>query len=308
VFLRNETDLGWFARFFASSPPARIAIVPGLANGASSYAARVIDTSGAEEIYAIPGVSAVDAKGLPVFDAEFRNLMVHELANVYVSRAAGKFANRMETPAKQLYAPVAEAMQRQSYGTWRLMVNQSLARAAAIEYIIEHDSPEAARAMVWRENAQSFFWMGNLVDLLETYRKDRGEYPTFESFMPRVVDFFNDTAPNIQDIIDRLQPKVISTSIPDGASGVDPAINAIVVRFSMAMNRVGPGKGVKASGGRFDASGMAATIPVTLEPERDYAIPLRWSGGQAFVSADGVPLPPTVLKFRTAAASAPQKQ
>jgi hypothetical protein len=308
AFLKNDTDLAWFARFFASSPPARIAIIPGLANGASSYAARVIDGSGAEEIYAIPGISAVDAKGIPVFDAEYRNLMVHELANVYVSRAAGKFANQMEAAAKQIYAPVTDAMQRQSYASWRLMVNQSLARAAAIEYIIEHDSPEAARAMVWRENAQSFFWMGNLVDLFETYRNDRDEYPTFESFMPRVVDFFNDTAPNIQDMIGRLQPKVISTSIPDGANGVDPATNAIVVRFSMAMNRVGPGRGAKASGGRFDAGGTAVTIPVTLEPGRDYAIPLRWSGGQAFVSADGVPLPATVLKFRTAAAPAAQKQ
>jgi hypothetical protein len=75
----------------------------------------------------------------------------------------------------------------------------------------------------------------------------------------------------------------------------------------MPMNRAGPDRSAKVSGGRFDASGTAVTIPVTLEPQRDYAIPLRWSGGQAFLSADGVPLPAVVLRFRTAAAAAPQK-
>jgi hypothetical protein len=214
----------------------------------------------------------------------------------------------MQTPASQIYQAVAGAMQQQSYGNWRIMVNQSLARAATIEYVIAHDGQQAARTVVWKENAKSFFWMGGLVDLLETYRKDRQQYPTFESFMPRVVEFFNDAAPTIQDLIDRLQPKAISTSIPDGASDVDPATKGIVVRFSMPMNRVGPDRSARISGGRFDASATAVTIPVTLEPQREYAIPLRWSGGQAFLSADGVPLPAVVLRFRTGAAAAPQKQ
>jgi len=307
AFIRDQADLGWFAGFFGPPSPARLTIVPGMANGAPSYAARFVDASAAQEIYAIPGVSKVDPYGIPVFDSDWRMVMVHELAEVYASGAAGKYASQMQAPASRVYQAVAAAMQSQSYGNWRIMVNQSLARAVAIEYVIAHDGPDAARAAVWKENAKSFFWMGGLVDLLETYSKDRQQYPTFESFMPRVVEFFNDTAPTIQDLIDRLQPKVISTSIPDGASDVDPATKGIVVRFSMPMNRTGPDRSAKVSGGRFDATGTAVTIPVTLEPQRDYAIPLRWSGGQAFLSADGVPLPAAVLRFRTAAAAAPQK-
>jgi hypothetical protein len=307
AFIRDQADLGWFASFFGPPSPARLTIVPGMANGASSYAARFVDASGAQEIYAIPGVSKVDPGGVPVFDSDWRTVMVHELAEVYASGAAGKYASQMQAPASRMYYAVAAAMQNQSYGNWRVMLNQSLARAVTIEYVIAHDGPDAARAVVWKENAKSFFWMGGLVDLLETYRKDRQQYPTFESFLPRVVEFFNDTAPTIQDLIDRLQPKVISTSIADGASDVDPATKGIVVRFSIPMNRVGPDRSAKVSGGRFDASGTAVTIPVTLEPQRDYAIPLRWSGGQAFLSADGVPLAATVLRFRTAQAAPPQK-
>jgi hypothetical protein len=124
--------------------------------------------------------------------------------------------------------------------------------------------------------------------------------------MPRVVGFFNDLAPRMNEVTDRLQPKVVSTSIADGARDVDPGVKGIVIHFSMPMGRVGPAKGSKLSGGRFDATGTVLTIPVTLEPERDYVIPLRWVGGQSFLSADGVPLPATRLHFRTGAAPAPR--
>jgi hypothetical protein len=304
----GQADPGWFARYLAPPTPAHLIVVPGMANGAASYAARVIDASGAQEIYAIPGVSKVDAEGLPVFDSDWRITMAHELADVYVSPAAGKFAPQMEKAARQIYEPVAAAMKAQSYGNWRSMLYESLARAATIEYVIEHDGREAARAVIRQENAKSFFWTAGLVDLLEVYRKDREQYPAFESFMPRVVEFFNDIAPEIQDLIDRFQPKIVSASIPDGARGVDPSVKGIVVRFSMPMNRVGPERSTKLAGGRFDAGGTVLTIPVTLEPERDYVIPVRWAGGQAFLSADGVPLPATLLTFRTGAASSPQKQ
>jgi hypothetical protein len=95
AFIRDQADLGWFASFFGPPSPARLTIVPGMANGAPSYAARFIDASGAQEIYAIPGVSKVDPDGVPVFDSDWRIVMVHELAEVYASGAAGKFAPQM---------------------------------------------------------------------------------------------------------------------------------------------------------------------------------------------------------------------
>jgi hypothetical protein len=307
AFLRDRADLGWFARFFGPQPPALLVVVPGMANGGPSYAARFVDESGAEEIYAIPGISKVDGAGLPVFDSDWRNVMVAELAHVYVSPPAARFAARMQGAARQIYQAVAPAMQRQSYGDSWTMLNQSLSRAVTIEYVMEHDGQEAARIAIQKENARSFFWMSGLAGLLETYRKGRDQYQTFDSFMPRVAQFFANTAPKIQELTDRLQPKVVSTSIAEGARDVDPGTKQIVVRFSMAMTRAGPNKSSKISGGRFDTTGTVLTIPVTLEADRDYAIPLRWSGGQSFVSADGVPLPGATLRFRTAPAPPPKK-
>lgn len=304
AFLREKADLAWFNRFFGRPGPAAFAIVPGLANGAPSYAARMTDESGAQEIYAIPGVSKVDAEGLPVFDSDWGVTMAHEIADTYAGPAITKFAAGMERAAGQIYEAVAPAMRRQSYGTWRIMLSESLARAATIEYVMEHEGPQAARVLIAKENSRSFFWMSGLVDLLDAYRKDRAQYPTFESFMPLVVGFFNNVAPNIHELADRLQPKVVSTSVADGAQDVDPGVTEIVIRFSMSMSRAKPDDSAEVRAARFDGNGTALTIPVTLEPERDYAIPLRWPGGQSFVNADGVPLADRVLRFRTSAAPA----
>jgi len=308
AFVAEKCDLGWFARFFGSAPPARFIIVPGLANGSASYAARVVDETGVQEIYAIPGVSKVDPAGLPVFDADWRTTLVHEVAHAFTDPVAGKFAAGMRKAAGQIYAPVSAAMKRQSYGSARILLNESLARAATIEYVMEHDGQEAAQRVIRQENSRSFFWMSGLVELLDAYRSDRRQYPTFDSFMPRVVEYFNGVAPRIQELTERMQPKVISTSIPEGARDVDSGVKSIVVRFSLPMSRTGPNRSSKVSGGRFDGSGTVVTIPVNLEPERDYVIPLRWAGGQSFVSADGVPLPVTLLRFRTGAAPAPKPQ
>lgn len=307
VLLENQADLAWFARFFGSAAPPRFVVVPGLANGPASYAAHVTDGAGMQEFYAIPGVSTVDADGLPVFDANWRTNMVHQFAHAYTGPAVTSFRSRLEKPARQIYEQVATSMRRQSYATWVTMMNESLARAVAIEYVAEHDGPQGAQTAIRREQAHSFFWMSGLVKLFDSYRADRRQYPDFESYMPRVADYFDNLAPRIQTVVDRLQPKVISTSIADGARNVDPGTMSIVVRFSMPMNRLGPFKDSKLNGGRFDAGGTSVTIPVSLEPGRDYAFPLRWAGGQNFVSADGVPLPEKVLRFHTAAAP-PAKQ
>ena len=126
--------------------------------------------------------------------------------------------------------------------------------------------------------------------------------------MPRVAQFFDDLAPRMSDLAALFQPRVGSISIPDGAQDVDPGLREVVVRFSVPMSRGESTKDPRFLVPRFDETGTLLTLPVTLEPNRDYQFPLRWPGGQSLVSAGGVPLPATTVRFRTRAASpsAPQ--
>jgi len=304
-FVQTKADLPWFNHFFGSDMAGRFAIVPGMANGGPSYAADFLPPGGKGEIYAIPGVENVDAAGLPVFDTAWRNVLVHEVVHSYCGPVADKFAPRMEGAARQIYAPVGDAMRRQAYGSWQTMIEQSLVRAVTVRYVTDHDNAAAVQKIIRQENAYSFFWVGDLSDLLGEYRKSGAQYPTFESFMPRVAQFFDDLAPRIWDLVARYQPRVISVSVPNGARDVDPGLKEVVVRFSMPMSGDARNKDPRFLAPFFDKTGTLLTLPVELEPNHDYQFPLLWPDGRSFVSADGVTLAATTLRFRTRAAPLP---
>jgi len=194
AFVENRADLPWFSHFFGSAVLGRFAILPGMANGSPSYAVHFVGPGGIEENYAIPGVWTVDAAGLPVFDADWRITVVHQFVRSYCAPVVDRSAPRMEKAARQIYAKVGDAALPQARGNWKTLLNESLVRAIAVRYIIDHDGAAAARKIAGQESAHSFAWSGDLNSLLGQYEKDRQHYPTLESFMPRVAEFFDSLA------------------------------------------------------------------------------------------------------------------
>jgi hypothetical protein len=41
------------------------------------------------------------------------------------------------------------------------------------------------------EIGPEFYWMKDLVECLGQYETNRGKYPTLESYMPVLIDFYN---------------------------------------------------------------------------------------------------------------------
>jgi len=304
-FVETNLDLPWYTRFFGARSPVRFIIVPGLVNGGPSYGASVVAEDGVQEMYAIPGVVEVDAEGLPSFSGSFLDTMVHEFVHSYANPLVDKYYAQLARAGDQLNDPLRDAMRRQGYGDGRTLLYESMVRAATIRYIFEHAGPEAARRAEESERVRSFLWMGELCDLLATYEKNREAYPTLDSFMPKVVLFFNDEAPRIgelQRLYEESRPKVVSMSIANHAQDVDPAVTEIVIRFNRPVRQVGnPQKTRDPRFGpaRFDKTGTVLRIPVTLEPDRQYRFSLTWPEGEPFVSADGVPMNAYTVEFHT---------
>jgi len=241
-FVETNLDLPWYTRFFGARSPVRFIIVPGLVNGGPSYGSSVVAEDGVEEMYAIPGVWEVDAEGLPVFSGDFLDTMVHEFVHSYTNPLVKKYYSQLERAGDQLNEPVREAMHRQGYGTGDTLLYESLVRAATIRYIFAHAGPEAAQRAEEAERVRSFLWIGDLCDLLATYEKSREAYPTLESFMPKVVSFFNDEAARIGELqrsYEESRPKVLSLSITNHSQDVDPGVKEIVVRFNRPVRQVG---------------------------------------------------------------------
>ncbi len=306
----TKADLEWYSTFFGTRSAVRLIIVPGMANGGPSYGPAVIAEDGALEIYAIPGVTEVDADGSPKFGSDWRDAMVHEFVHSYSNPLVDRFSQQMEKAALKLYGPVEGAMRSQAYASWKTMLHESLVRAATVRYVLEHDGPEAATRMRHGENARSFLWVGELSDLFGEYEKSRQAYPTFESFMPKVVEFFDEVAPRIDDLMrryDESRPKALSTSISMGAEDIDPNLTQITIQFDMPMIRTryaiartssDQTKFPKLGKPQFDESGTLLVLPVNLEPNHEY----QFAIGSLAASQNLAPIKRAIyFQFRTKA-------
>ncbi|MGB7762157.1 MAG: DUF4932 domain-containing protein [Bryobacteraceae bacterium] len=309
AFIAKNADLPWFDRFFGARAHAPFHVIPGLANGGSNYGAHVAVPNGPEEIYAIPGVWKVDSDGSPVFDPKWTSILVHEFAHSYVGPLIDKFAAQLAKSGDRLFEAENAEMRHQAYTNGKTVLNESMVRAATARYAFEHQGPEASAAAVTEERSRGFLWTGELVALLGKYAQDRERYPTLDSFMPQVVAFFDDVASRAERMVrdeEAGRPKIVSLSFVNGAQDVDPALKEIVVRFDRPMKKdryavartsaVAQPKFGKVS---FDETGRVFTIPVTLEPDKEYAFSLNWPAGGAFQSVEGVLLKAVEVKFRT---------
>jgi hypothetical protein len=157
-----------------------------------------------------------------------------------------------------------------------------------------------------------FLWMGDLAALLGEYEAERETYPDFATFMPRVIDFFADLPPRIEqrlaaEAADR--PGLASAEPPDGATEVSPALAELVFTFDRPMKRdeysvmLGPGGEAaypEVLDASFDEAGEVFTMRVKLAPGTRYGFTLNSEMGGAFQSAGGTRLAPVRYSFSTA--------
>ncbi len=191
----GERDyLAWFDEFFGARPGATFHAVPGLLTGPNCYGAGIRLADRAEEIYQVMGVWAHDADGVPVFGDDIRGTVVHEFCHAYVNAVVDRQAAALRAAGEVIFPHVREAMAKQAYGNWLTTVKESCVRACVVRHLLKVEGKAAADAETKRQHARQFVWMEELVRLLDDYEGERGRYPTFEAFFPRIVEFFNEYA------------------------------------------------------------------------------------------------------------------
>ncbi|NOT10063.1 MAG: DUF4932 domain-containing protein [Gemmatimonadales bacterium] len=312
-FVRAGFDHPWYQRYFGATPALDVRFVPGICNGGANYGPRFFGADRRLELYAILGIGAVDSLGAPVFEPSMLPTMIHEVNHSFVNPVMERHRALFEAPLPEIHRAVAEDMRAMAYGSWETMLAESLVRAAVVRYLLQHRGERAALREIAAQEGAGFVWMGELTEALKEYETDRARWPTFSSFAPRLAEYFGGLAPRVAELV-RLAgeraPKIVSMSPAPGADEVDPATDAIVVRFDRPMGggySINPAtKGdvaypedgpVRAMG--FDSTRTVFTWRVQLRPERQYEMVLT---GQGFRGADGRPLRRVTYTFRTSKA------
>ena len=321
--LAKEAHLEWYDDFYGENQNLVFHVVLGMSNGGGSYGVHLDRADGRSNIYSILGVWRVDAQGDPEFEPGMISTIIHEFNHSYTNPLVDRFAEELKPAAEKLFNVVSEEMKRQAYGNWKTLLYESLDRACALRYTLAYQGQAAMTRAAEYEEGRSFTWVGGLAGLLGQYDARPRAYPDLVAFFPRIITYFNDYAKNLEALTAevkekrarRLQqwqekgPKIVSVVPPDGATDVDPNLKTIVISFdrpmrdkSWALMLLGdmdhfPGKGGELA---YDKDCRVLTIPVkTLKPDWEYTFGLNSEGTAGFVSREGIPLYPVVVRFKT---------
>lgn len=295
----------WMDEFFGVSPGLDFVAIVGLLNGSGSYGVSVRYPDGRAEICPVIGAAKFGEDGMPVFGEGDVGLIVHEFSHTYTNPLVDRHRAALLPSAERIYPRREALMKPQAYGSALTMLYESMVRACSARFFARHGTQEEYERQIAYETQRGFLWTRGLADLLGEYESSRGEHPTLDGFMPRIAEFFEREAKSIDQAMARL-PKVVRITPPDGAKGVDPATAAIVVEFDRPMRRgsasvVGNPDQMPKTAGQFAFSddGRTFTLPVALEPGREYSFGLNSVYRGGFRSEDGWPLDPVSVRFRT---------
>jgi hypothetical protein len=299
--------LAWFDKFFGARPRARFYVYVGLLNGGGNYGVGIRFADGAEEITPVIGAWRFDADGMPMFDAAIEDTVAHEFCHSYTNAFVDAHAAALEKPGRQLYDTCATVMADQAYGDWKTMLYESLVRACTVRYMQASGGDARARRQREYEEGRGFVWTGELAELLGTYEREREKYATFDAFMPRVIAFFEAYAPKAAARAAQA-PHVVRSTPDSGADDVDPQLALLTVAFDRPMQDqswsvVGGGPHFPELAGKpsYDKERKVFSVAVRLKPDWSYEFWLNRGEYMAFRSAEGVPLAPVHVTFRTRA-------
>jgi len=305
--LAESKALPWFDAFFGARGTARTTAIPGLLCGGGCFGVGIRYPDGRpEEITPVFGCWSWDAQGLPVFDASYLPLFVHELCHSYTNALVDRFARELLPVGERLFAASAEAMKRQAYPTGKIVLYETLVRASVVRCRVVTEGSAAGQAQAEVEVGNGFRWVPALARRFGDYEADRERWPSFADFVPEIVKVLEAEATAAEAALDG--PRLVSIVPANGAEDVDPSLGAMVLTFDREMRDQSwsiagnPAEQPKIAGAlAYDAARTVLTVPIQLEPGRTYRFWLNSPKFTGFKDKDGTPLLPVEVSFTTRA-------
>lgn len=305
----GDLDLNWYKRFYGEVPRGHFNLILGMNNGGGNYGPRAVFPDGHEELFSIIGAGGSDKSGNPAFDGDYLGLIIHEFNHSFVNPAVAERWSEF-AGADEVYKSVADQMQAMAYGNSEVMVQESLVRAAVILYFESrgHSSRDIQRRII-RERANSFLWMDELCSLLRKYTSQRGRYPTFDAFMPAVVQFYRGLPPRLGEIRANFDKYCVHVTgiqpFPNHSEGVDPAQRELIITFDKPLDPAHYSINYGAGGEEhWPITGSPEYLPGNQSIELRLALKPGWQysfvlTGLSFASPDGFPLEAYTVEFKT---------
>lgn len=198
----------WCEDFFGRNKKENFSIIIGFCNGYGNYGVARMLENNKKEIFSIMGYYVGDT-GKPMYNSyDVLPTLLHEFNHSFINYLLddSKNSEALEKAGNFILKTTAWSMYKQSYNNWNTIINESLVRSIVICYLIDKGFEDKIIYNEITEQLQkNFRWIPKLVKLInEKYLKERDDYPTFESFYPVIISFFNDYISKEKNEIERL--------------------------------------------------------------------------------------------------------
>jgi len=309
--LFKELDVDWYYKYYGKSPNESFNIIIGLGNGGNNFGPSIDLPNGSRKVYAIIGADSFDSTGTPIFPSGvYLPTLIHEFNHSFINYLTEMFKLSLSHSGEIIYENQSVKMKRQKYGEWKTMISESMVRASVIRYLIRHSSDTLTIDKELKlQLANGFVWMKELVDVLGQFELQRKAYPTLESFMPKIVNFYDTIAPNIKAYdyayLERCA-KVISTQpFVNGDTTVNPNTSEILFNFDKKLDGVryffGPSQNEnlqypKPISFTFSNDNKTIIMKVELKPNTEYQVNVY---GSRMRTVDGYSVQNYPLNFKT---------
>ena len=188
-------DFGqWLSDFYGLANTGDLRLVLGFVNGFANYGPRFTDGR-INEKYAIIGMRPFDPANTVIFLPQQIGIVAHEFCHSFTNPVVDKYMDRLRSTGERLYKKHGPALRRRGCQEWRSMMYETAVRACVASFIRNSIvDPGYMDHYLKREASHGFVWIKDADDFLKTYESNRDKYPTFESFFPEIVAFFNEYA------------------------------------------------------------------------------------------------------------------
>jgi len=192
----EQIDSYWCFSFFGKEPAETFLIKIGFGIGGNCYGVNLDYINGNKKVYAIMGTGMFDSAGLPVFSTMYDlPIVVHEFCHPFIDNLTAKHRELFRESGEKISSDAIT----EAYPSWEVVLDEVLAHASMIKYMKDHDFAQSEIKM-WINAIKEgfgFFWIEELVEELEKYDKQRDQYPTLESYMPKLSEAYKIWTENI---------------------------------------------------------------------------------------------------------------
>lgn len=178
----------WYAGFYGTEAPGQFHIVINFTYGRHNNGANRQLPGQPFEVFAIMGYQLNPATAQPQW---FPDILIHEFNHSFVNPLLDNATNAalIEKVGQRLYTWSQPEMNNQAYNDWRIVINESIVRAAVFIYMKDNGlvSKQTLNDMfneIWRNG---FRWTPELVANLRYYANNRDKYKTLGDYYPEIA-------------------------------------------------------------------------------------------------------------------------